>query len=241
MDPIKEAFEKIKQDISFLKTELVVLRQAISELKLQNQTNPAYNPTQLHPPISTPAHTPTDPLILEALKYKKTILSTGNEGVPTDNSTDRQTHPQTDSYSAIEGNYSVYAPKKLETSELIRFMPSVNSPQNDFEKAKDILDSLDSIKKEIRLRFKRLTPQEMQVFSTLYALEEQNYEEISYKILAQRLNLTESSIRDYVTKLIFKGIPVLKVRQNNKKISLSISSDLKKIASLSTITKLREL
>ena len=42
--------------------------------------------------------------------------------------------------------------------------------KKDFERAKTILNTLDNIKKDIRLKFKQLTPQEMQVFSVLYNL-----------------------------------------------------------------------
>ena len=44
---------------------------------------------------------------------------------------------------------------------------------------------------------------------------------VDYKTLSKRLNLTESSIRDYVGKLIKKGIPVEKTKINNKMIQLS--------------------
>jgi len=112
--------------------------------------------------------------------------------------------------------------------------------ENPIDNAAKILDSLDSIKKEIRLKFKRLTTQEMLVFSTLYQLEEMSGD-VDYKVLAKRLNLTESSVRDYIGRLIKKGIPVEKKRVNNKTILLSVSSNLKRITSLSTIIQLRDL
>lgn len=111
----------------------------------------------------------------------------------------------------------------------------------DFKEANNILESLDIIKKGIRLKFKRLTPQEMLVFSTLYTLEDQENIEITYKIIATQLNLSESSIRDYINKLINKGIPIEKTRKNNKTILLKISKDLKKIATLATIQTLKKL
>ena len=80
----------------------------------------------------------------------------------------------------------------------------------------------------------------MLVFSTIYQLEDQAIE-ADYRFIAQRLGLSESSIRDYVKKLISKGIPVVKNKVNNKKITLGISPNLKKIAPLQTITRLREL
>ena len=80
----------------------------------------------------------------------------------------------------------------------------------------------------------------MLIFSTLYQLEDEN-NEVTYKILSQVLKLSESSIRDYVQRIINKGIPIKKEKPDNKKVILSISKDLKKIASLSTIIKLREI
>ncbi len=80
----------------------------------------------------------------------------------------------------------------------------------------------------------------MLVFSTIYQLEEQGFI-VDYPLLASKLSLSESSIRDYTLKIIKKGIPLLKNKENNKKITLSISLDLKKIASLNTILQLREI
>ena len=232
MDPIKQAFDKIKQDISLLATEILELKQQVSQLKAENNelkqqntqnqipATPTHIPTQDNPFTSTPTHNPTHALSLEAPISQNIAFSTGNRGVPTDKPTDRQTNQQTD-------NSPVFQPKINDLDE--------------FEQVSTILNSLDSIKKEIRLKFKRLTPQEMLVFSTLYDLETKNIEEITYKTLSHSLRLSESSIRDYITKLITKGIPILKIRQNNKTITLKISQDLQKIASLSTINKLREL
>ena len=80
----------------------------------------------------------------------------------------------------------------------------------------------------------------MLIFSTLYQLE-QTQKEVNYKDISLKLNLSESSIRDYVSRLINKGIPVEKIRKNNKQIILKISEDLRKIASLQTIIQLRDL
>jgi hypothetical protein len=53
--------------------------------------------------------------------------------------------------------------------------------------------------------------------------------------------LTESSIRDYIGRLIKKGIPLDKVKINNKTIHISISQNLKKVATLPTILQLRAI
>ena len=142
--------------------------------------------------------------------------SIGNEGVPTHKHTNTQTLQQT--HKSIQ-----------------------NMPNLDFEQANNILSSLDNIKKEIRLKFKRLTPQEMLVFSILYTMEEQKYTNITHKAIATQTKLSESSIRDYINKLINKGVPIEKIKQNNKTINLKISQDLKSVVTLATIQNLREL
>ena len=81
----------------------------------------------------------------------------------------------------------------------------------------------------------------MAVFSTIYQLEEQNPRLSNYKQISIKLGLSESSIRDYVQRMINKGIPIKKQKIDNKKLILSISSELKKIATLPTIIQLREL
>lgn len=215
MDPIKEAFSKIKEDIIQLKNEIYKLKSQLKEA----QTTPTHNTPYITQPTDNQTHpqtTPTHNYPLEAPYAPNSNSSIGNEGVPTDRQTDQPTNQQTHNYTQIKH-------------------------KTDFEQANEMLSSLDNIKKGIRLKFKRLTPQEMLVFSTLYTLEEQNSEEITYRTLAKQLQLSESSIRDYINKLTKKGVPIDKIRQNNKTILLKISKDLKNIATLATICQLREL
>ena len=225
MDPLKDAFGKVKQDIELLKNELKDLRIGVVEtrermieiceiIKKMNEKLESTISTH-HSEIKTlSTNTSTHDLPLEALKTQNLPISTGNEGVSTDRQTHRQTHRQTQN-----------EPK---------------SQQNSFENALEILNSLDDIRKEIRLKFKRLTEQEILIFSTIYQLEEEvGY--ANYKQIAQKLNLTESSVRDYVGRLIQKKIPIEKKKVNNKQINLFIAKNLKKIAPLSTILQLRDL
>jgi len=229
MDEIKRAFQKVKADTDFLfqeldkiKTELSETRQEMIKIcRILGQINEKISekpqkPTPTQPPkksaVST--HYPTHNYPLEALNPQNMLISTGNQGVPTDKQTNQQTDIQHQISSKIE--------------------------ENSIDNAAKILDSLDSIKKEIRLKFKQLTDQEVLVFSTLYQIDDETGP-TNYKTLSQKLNLTESSIRDYVGRLIKKGIPVDKKRINNKTILLSVSPNLKKIASLSTILQLRDL
>jgi len=229
MDDVKNAFQKVKQDIDSIKNELGFLKKSLDETREQmisiceitkeisekipqNTPNQASTQDYLIPASLT--HPSTHNMPLELLKDQNIGISTGNQGA----STDRQTHQQTQKTPKI----------------------SENTPENSIDNAAKILDSLDSLKKDIRLKFKKLTEQELLIFSTLYQLdEEKGYSD--YKTVADRINLTESSVRDYIGRLIKKGIPVDKTRINNKTIHLSISPNLKKVASLPTILQLRDL
>lgn len=221
MDPIKEAFVKIKEEILILREEINSLRNELSIFKVScNPTISTQFQAQNYTPSINPTTNPTVPQEIRGLEFNNFNSSTGNKGVPTNSQslkpTTQQTHKLDDLYikeENIEGLNNLHG----------------------------TIETLDNIKKELRVLVKRLTPQEMMVFSTLYGLESQGFDEISYKTIASNLRLSESSIRDYINKLISKGVPIQKTRQNNKKILLNIASDLKKIASLSTIQRLREL
>jgi hypothetical protein len=236
MDLIKDAFQKVRQDIDSLSKETDSLRKALIEtrermiemcevikqlgqkleFKEQKQDSAPSTHTSTDNPVnSAPStHTSTDNTPFKPLNPHFLGISSGNEGVSTDRQTDRQTDQQT--------------------------AQTPQNSKNSIDNAAQILDSLDSIKKEIRLKFKNITNQELLIFSTIYQLEEEG-KEVDYRLISQHLNLTESSIRDYVQRLIKKGIPLEKKKINNKSIQLSISSNLKKIATLSTILQLREL
>jgi hypothetical protein len=234
-EQIKLAFSKVKDDITNLYNEVINLKSEISDIKTilnslnnliiqknlnssnnfsstDNSTNTSLKPTI---PVNSTDNT-TIPQEIEGLKYPNLNSSTGNRGVSTDRQTDRQTDNSTESL-----------PEK--------------SIESNIQEASDILNSLDRLKKEIRLKFKRVTKQEMAVFSTIYQLEEQDSSKTTYKQIANNLHLSESSIRDYVQRMINKGIPIKKQKINNRKVILSIPNTLKKIATLSTIIQLRDL
>jgi chromosome segregation ATPase len=216
--------QKIAQKRSILqKTSNSTDRQII-------QTDPSFSSTQ--------EKASTDTWSLQPLKTQNKDISIGNQGVPTDRQTDRQTDRHMQNEQKIVQN----------TPKIPENVQNIGHNEDGFERASEILNSLDSLKKEIRLKFKRLTSQEMHVFSTIYQLDEEQLKNddaskviIDYKFLSNRLNLSESSIRDYIGRLIKKGIPVDKTKINNKNIHLSISPSLKKIASLPTILQLVDL
>ena len=239
MDQIKEAFDKVKEDMQVIggevldiKEELAEIQQSILELlkkisptdrqtdtsthKQENQTLRHINKTQ----TDTSTHTSTDKPPFKPLKPQYSPVSIGNGGV----STDRQTDTSTDTSTH---NLPENAQRTAKTTE--------NAPNPTL-----VLEQLDTIKKEIRLKIKRLTKQEMLVLSSIYQFEDQG-QLVDYAILSQKLNLSQSSIRDYTQRIINKGIPLIKEKINNKKVILHVSDDLRALASLNTLISLRNL
>ena len=213
-DPIKDAFLKVKEDILELKKQLDEIKRTIKQT--ENQTDTLDKPTDRQ-------EIQTVPQEAEGLKPQNLMVSTGNEGVQTDRQTNRQTDRQIE-----EIRLNLKKPFK-ENDEL-----------SQIDKVSHLLNSLDSIKKDLRSKFKKLTSQEMLIFSTIYQLQEQGFE-VDYTLLSNKTNLSQSSIRDYIQKLTKKQIPLDKIKHNNKKIILTIPEDFRKITSLNTIISLRQL
>jgi len=212
LSQIKEGFLEIYKVLEKFKGDLDYLRHLT---RFQDKTHNQKVPAEIKG--SSTHHYPFKPL-----KYQDLGISTGNQGASTDRQTDRQTDQQTQNTFKFKENQEK------------------SQEKNTIDSAAEIIESLDKIKRQIRLKFKQLTDQEMLVFSTIYQFDEEKGHS-SYKLLSEKLKLTESSIRDYVGRLIKKGIPINKIKQNNKEVQLEISHNLKKLTSLGTILKLREL
>ncbi len=162
MDYVKEAFQKVREEIDSLKQEVSILRESMVDLceiiknleeKKEFSQEIASTDQQTNQPTDrqiNPADrqiTSTDNALFTPLNAQNMLISTGNRGVPTDRQTNQQTNQQT------------------------RF--TLKKEENALFEATEMLNSLDNIKKEIRLKFKRLTDQEVLVFSAIYQFEEE--------------------------------------------------------------------
>jgi len=226
-ESIKVAFQKVKQDIDTLHNKLESLTQIFQQNQeqffkinsiLEELTSKIVSKKENISSLTHPAHNSNISACDAFNPANKHLISPQKEHfIPfsTGNEgvpADRQTDQQTD-----------------QQTERVSFNQAI-----------DLLGSLDGLKAEIKNKFKKITDQEFLVFSTIYQIEEERgYAD--YKVLSQKLNLTESSIRDYVGKLIQKGIPLNKSKVNNKVIQLSVSDKLRKIAPLSILFQLRTM
>lgn len=230
MDPIKEAFFRAKQDISILSDKVDSLSSELDSIKkllinLQQTDKPTDSQASRQINTSDNSVSPTysdtlqqsnlHNLPLQGLKGSFLSISNGNGGVPTDSQTDKPTDSQTDNSNSFQ----------------------INSPIS--AAANSALESIETVRREVVHRFQGLTSQEIGVFATIYQLEDKGLF-VDYPMISQTLSLSESSARDYVHKLLIKGIPIIKTKQNNKKVFLSIAPELRKIASLSLLLQVQK-
>ncbi len=94
---------------------------------------------------------------------------------------------------------------------------------------------IEEIKQSLNKIFLTLTNREFKVFMAVYSLEEQHSSPTTYAELAQNLDLSASSIRDYISELMRKGAPLKKEKSRN---GLAYVSVLPEFKSLNLISKL---
>ena len=99
--------------------------------------------------------------------------------------------------------------------------------------------SFADLKQTLTFAFKSLTDREFSVFLALVELENA-LPEVTYTELADRLKISEPTVRNVVNRLISKNLPLEKVRFFNKKVSLSLSKDFKKSDLLAELISLRQ-
>lgn len=78
----------------------------------------------------------------------------------------------------------------------------------------------------IETLFQTLTNKEFLIFLTIFQADRITYEQI-----AQKLSLTLSCVRGYVSELIRKKTPLIKIKLKNRKIILSIIPEFKTLTS----------
>ena len=127
-------------------------------------------------------------------------------------------------------------------SSLLDFSTGNEGVQTDRQQtdraSRQILEIVERLRSDLKRKFKSLTRQEFYIFSLIYTMEEQ--EEVNYKKLAKRASLTQSSIRDYIARLLDKEIPIKKEKINNQQVILRIAPELRNISTLNQLVKIRE-
>ncbi len=239
---IRISFQRMKEDILYLQHEIIILKDEMRELN-QSLSQILKQFKQFLPSNTSPTHaqhmakTPTHVLPNQAPNKPYFHSSIGNRGVPTDSQqiVNRQSNTLNRTSAPIQHIQPIQDPSKL-----LKVLPYTIE---DFQEKKTNFDAqglstmVANMRKDLQEKFKKLTKQEFLVFSILYTLEEEQGQ-VTYRDIAARANLAESSARDYISRLEHKGIPLVKERINNKIVLLKIPQELRNIATLDSLSKL---
>ncbi|MBI2110540.1 hypothetical protein HYT51_02060 [Candidatus Woesearchaeota archaeon] len=132
-------------------------------------------------------------------------------------------------YTLINGKNLIYEEKSSKTHPIISYANKQTNGQTNKQTLKhspntqidaNSLKNLDSL-------FLKLPKREFLFFLTLYQLEEDQEHPISYLSIANHLKLTEGGARTYSHNLIKKGLPIEKIKLNNKQIILRITPEFR--------------
>jgi len=220
---VKISFEKLREEVWELRKELIFLKQELNELKAQR--------------------------LQQSQEIKTNLISSGNRGVSTDRQTDRQAF-DTPSFP-VDGNASMHfdtsTHNQAQTSthpqqipqKLRHFDTSFDTKPQKTPRIEDLTHLMESLKTDLKQKFKELTKQEFYVFSVLFTLDKTE-KNVTYSTLAAQTGLTSSSIRDYIQRIIQKGIPIHKEKLNNKLTVLKIPPELRNLATLDNLIRLRK-
>ena len=163
---------------------------------------------------------------ISALRQLILKVSTGNKGVPTDS---QQTDSQQTVGQQITDNQTADKQQMQQIGKIEVITPDTQN-----------VGLISDLKKDLVRKFMALTTKEFLIFTDVYIIGEKQGA-ASYRDIAREAGLTESSIRDYIARLINKGIPIIKRKVNNKNIILNISPDLKSLFTLDSLINLREI
>ncbi len=94
-------------------------------------------------------------------------------------------------------------------------------------------------KENLELKFKSLTDREFSVFLAIYQLEEE-LGKVTYSDIANKLNVSEITVRCYVNSILNKAAPIERKRHFNKKSYLTINSQFRSLNLIGLILKIRE-
>jgi len=167
--------------------------------------------------------------------------SIGNEGVPTDRQTDT---PTSNRYSAlVDDEFSPVfeTPTHNPTQNPTHTQHTNTKTQQtntSFDGINSMTELVNTLKNDLKTRFRSLTKQEFNIFSILFTVDK-TQKSATYKDLADKTGLSESSIRDHIQRIIKKGIPIDKERINNKIIILKIPEEIRNLATLDNLLRLR--
>ncbi len=222
-DAVKDSFKKIKSEMRYLASEIFSIKSQIQEI---------YDLISQISILNSPNNAGNNQSSTSATDSQQT------EENPADN-TDYNGELSLNSHSSI-GNEGVPADRQQTVSRQIIEEKALEKVPKNADESQNISRLIDGLKNDLKQKFRSLTKQEFLIFSLIYSLTEE-HGEANYKELALRSKLTESSVRDYLSRLEHKGIPLIKEKKNNKLVVIKVPKELRDIAALDSLVKLNKI
>ncbi len=116
---------------------------------------------------------------------------------------------------------------------------TTNPPKRGVFDTSGLQEVLQEVDQVIAQKVQSLTDREFSVFAAIVENEAEGLES-TYTGLADRLNLSESTVRGVANRILTKGLPVVKSRFLHRKASLALSPDLKEVYTLKKLLFLRQ-
>ena len=93
---------------------------------------------------------------------------------------------------------------------------------------------------ELDQKFKGLTKRELSVFMTIYQLEEESgFSGVTYRDIANRLKLSLSTTKGYVTSLLYKKMPIERQDLISGKSQFFVKKELRELSIIKKLIELR--
>ncbi len=116
--------------------------------------------------------------------------------------------------------------------------PQIYSPKTTTNTNKTLTSLLSGLKEELTKTLTSLTDREISTLLAIYDIESEGLD-VSYSHLAQKLKLSENTIRVIIMSLLNKNAPVTKERYFNRKVFLSLNKEFKELNLLQKLLVIR--
>lgn len=235
-EKVRSSFEKVREDIRFLQEELFALKKELENLRVDIKTNFIGKSSTGNEGVPTNQQTNTSTVNTPLFPVD------GNPSMPSSTSVKNPAHFPTHLQQISQKTQQMSHRFQQITPEMVENMlKEQKAKEKEPQKGQimDLAEVMDTLKSDLKKRFKSLTKQEFYIFSVLYTVEK-SQESVTYSDLAAKTGLTSSSIRDYIQRIIRKGIPISKEKLNNKVTLLKIPPELRNLATLDNLLRIRK-
>ena len=248
----KFSLDQLKEEIRLLQEELFLVKGELESLKLEIRANikPNFTNRSSIGNEGVPANQQTDRQSFDTPLFPVDGDSLLPYSLIPETPTDTPTHPQHIEEKVqqiplkVEHKVQQITPemvrKILEEEEAKKPVFQYREPEKvEKDPLADLTEVMNSLKSDLRRKFRSLTKQEFYIFSVLFTVEK-SQEMVTYSDLASKTGLTGSSIRDYIQRIIRKGIPLTKEKVNNKITTLKVPQELRNLATLDNLMRIRD-